>query len=82
MVSKKRILHLPPPVGLPRVETGAVQFGDDWPGLFLRGDNALALVIWIQSLCEQLAGHPDQVVMDRLDRLREFADLIKQNVQV
>jgi hypothetical protein len=24
-----------------RVETGAVQFGDDWPGVFIRGDNAL-----------------------------------------
>lgn len=22
-----------------RVETGPVQFGDDWPGLFIRGDN-------------------------------------------
>lgn len=24
-----------------RVETGAIQFGDDWPGLFIRGDNAM-----------------------------------------
>ena len=24
----------------PRVESGAVQFGDDWPGVFIRGDNA------------------------------------------
>lgn len=24
----------------PRIETGAVQFGDDWPGVFIRGDNA------------------------------------------
>jgi hypothetical protein len=23
-----------------RVETGAVQFGDDWPGVFIRGDDA------------------------------------------
>lgn len=26
-----------------RVETGAVQFDDDWPGLFIRGDEALAM---------------------------------------
>lgn len=26
----------------PRAETGVVQFGDDWPGVFVRGDNALA----------------------------------------
>lgn len=25
----------------PRVETGPTQFGDDWPGVFIRGDNAL-----------------------------------------
>lgn len=23
-----------------RVETGPIQFGDDWPGVFIRGDNA------------------------------------------
>ena len=23
-----------------RVETGAIQFGEDWPGLFVRGDDA------------------------------------------
>ena len=25
-----------------RPETGPMQFGDDWPGVFMRGDNALA----------------------------------------
>ena len=25
----------------PRVETGPLQIGDDWPGVFIRGDNAL-----------------------------------------
>lgn len=24
----------------PRVETGAVRFGKDWPGVFIRGDDA------------------------------------------
>lgn len=24
---------------IPRVETGPIQFGDDWPGVFIRGDN-------------------------------------------
>ena len=28
------------PAAEPRVESGPVQFGDDWPGVFLRGDNA------------------------------------------
>jgi len=28
------------PAQAERVETGPVQFGDDWPGVFIRGDNA------------------------------------------
>ncbi len=28
---------------VPRVETGAVQFGTDWPGRFVRGDQAIHL---------------------------------------
>lgn len=72
---------LPAPPGIARVETGAVQFGDDWPGLFLRGDNALPLMIWIRSLCELLANHPDPMVADRLDRLKAYADLIEKTVK-
>lgn len=31
-----------PLAGIPsRVETGPVQFGDDWPGVFIRGDAAI-----------------------------------------
>jgi uncharacterized protein (TIGR02996 family) len=72
---------LPAPVDLLRVETGAVQFGNDWPGLFLRGDNALDLGMWIRSLCELLAHHPDKTVADRLDRLKVYANLIEQKVR-
>jgi hypothetical protein len=38
-----------------RVETGPIQFGDDWPGMFIRGDNAFGLVMAIQGA---LAGEP------------------------
>lgn len=34
----------------PRVETGAVQFGGDWPGLFIRGDDAYMLARHIETL--------------------------------
>lgn len=27
-----------------RVETGPVQFNDDWPGLFIRGDQAMGIL--------------------------------------
>jgi hypothetical protein len=32
-----------------RVETGPVQFGDDWPGVFIRGDNAFGLCMYLDG---------------------------------
>lgn len=42
-----------------RVETGPVQFGNDWPGFFLRGDSAadLAMVLY-----QMVHGSTDPVV--------------------
>ena len=37
-----------------RVETGPVQFGDDWPGLFVRGDNAGWLQVLVGIVCDEL----------------------------
>lgn len=33
-----------------RVETGTIQFGDDWPGVFIRGDNAFYLAVHLSGL--------------------------------
>lgn len=38
-----------------RVETGAVQFGEDWPGVYLRGDNASASAIMMASRAAKIA---------------------------
>lgn len=35
-----------------RVETGPVQFGDDWPGIFIRGDDAWWLLVPILRLAK------------------------------
>ncbi len=32
-----------------RVETGVVQFGNDWPGVFVRGDNALGYALALDA---------------------------------
>jgi hypothetical protein len=32
-----------------RVETGPVQFNDDWPGVFIRGDNAAYYATMLES---------------------------------
>jgi hypothetical protein len=41
------------PAAVPRVETGPVRFGDDWPGVFIRGDNAFG---WLLALDHVLSG--------------------------
>lgn len=42
-----------------RVETGPVQFGDDWPGLFIRGDGAANYALNLQQLVTSISqGHP------------------------
>lgn len=37
-----------------RVESGAIQFGDDWPGLFLRGDDAFGLALNMKTVWHTL----------------------------
>ena|SRR5579859_2565491 len=32
-----------------RVETGPIRFGDDWPGVFFRGDNALMFAAHLRN---------------------------------
>lgn len=34
----------------PRIETGVLQFGEDWPGVFIRGDNAFAYAMALDGL--------------------------------
>lgn len=43
---------LPSPEDGGRVETGPVQFGDDWPGIFIRGDNAAYYAMTLRSVLE------------------------------
>ena len=33
-----------------RVETGALQFNDDWPGAFIRGDNAFYYAMALEEI--------------------------------
>lgn len=46
------IQTLPQPENQPRIETGVVQFGDDWPGVFIRGDNACIYGFLLQQLLD------------------------------
>lgn len=43
---------LPYPEDGERVETGPVKFGDDWKGLYIRGDDCLAFKIELQRFID------------------------------
>lgn len=63
-----------------RVETGAVQFGSDWPGLFIRGDTAAYLAMLIRSLlAEGESPEPLSFMLTR-SNLKAIADLIETDV--
>jgi hypothetical protein len=37
-----------------RVETGPIQFGNDWPGVFIRGDEAAGLSLTLSAMLEMI----------------------------
>jgi hypothetical protein len=39
-----------------RMETGPVQFGEDWPGLFLRGDDCIRMRLDLIQIKEYIKG--------------------------
>jgi hypothetical protein len=34
----------------PRIETGPVKFGDDWIGIFIRGDEAIGIATMLKQV--------------------------------
>lgn len=44
-----------------RVETGPVRFGDDWPGTFIRGDDAFAYALYLRMLLDDKL-HPSNAI--------------------
>lgn len=43
-----------------RVESGPIQFGEDWPGVFIRGDNAGHYAMVLQATLDELSLTPLQ----------------------
>jgi hypothetical protein len=54
------------------VRTGVLQFKHDWPGIFIRGDDALGYATMIRKVLKQ--GDAGAVGFDRLE---ELADLLE-----
>jgi hypothetical protein len=82
MKSTSNVLQIPLPGGSGRARTGAIQFQDDWPGLFVRGDDALGAAARIRTLQERIGKHPDPEVRFALRELAELADVIERDVAV
>ncbi len=60
-----------------RVETGPVRFGDDWPGVFIRGDNAGGLANEVGIV---LAGiSPSKQFLERLQNLFSSCEIGQKN---
>ena len=77
MNSKSKIIQVPLKGGSASVITGAIQFQDDWPGLFVRGDDCLRLVLEMRLLQEWL-GATNKLP----STLQRIAQLIEQDVIV
>jgi hypothetical protein len=78
----KKITQIPFPGSSGETPTGALQFQNDWPGLFVRGDTAISLLSSIHALQQRLANHPDPVVTAALLKLEDIADIIDRDVIV
>ncbi len=82
MNSTKKITHIPFQGSSGVVPSGAIQFQDDWPGLFLRGDSASSLLATIRGLQQRLVDHPDPVVQAALLQLKDVATMIEHDVLI
>ena len=58
-----------------RVESGVVQFGDDWPGVFIRGDHALGYVGLLRFVMEEISEkEPRRPMVNSLEGLAQLLE--------
>ena len=62
-----------------RVETGPVQFIDDWPGLFIRGDNAMFYSMCIDNILREVEASIDGPLEDYISKvnLESLSEMLK-----
>jgi len=57
--------------------TGPMQFGDDWPGVFIRGDDAIGYASALRRAVEKLAeAHNRSAEMAGLANLADLVELL------
>jgi hypothetical protein len=82
MADGKRITQIPIPGSSGQTPTGAMQFQDDWPGLFIRGDAAISIAAAIRRLQEHLKDPKSGPIYTAMHLLSPIADIIEQDVIV
>ena len=72
---KENVVTILPKHGDSRMETGVVQFGDDWPGIFIRGDEACTMAFYINEAFSmmELGETPDVI---SVSMLKNFANML------
>lgn len=66
------------PSGMQRVESGPVQFNQDWPGVFIRGDHCLYYQFELTKMIEELEDTPNKDLSTciRLNLLTSLRDTL------
>ncbi len=84
MLTTAKRTKIPLPGGSAAVPSGALQFQDDCPGLFLRGDEAITLGVRIKSLLEVLKEKKvdDPRIWTAVLQLEEVYEIIERYVRV
>ena len=82
----KKITQIPIEGGSGKVPTGAMQFEDDWPGLFLRGDDAISIMGEIEGILEALQKNKNLKKEfyesdASIYHLKEIAEIIRKDVK-
>jgi len=80
MGKKSQITQIQMPLGADRIPTGAVQFTDDWPGLFIRGDGAFALMLELKQILKTLDEQDKRECPTHL--VKRIVNIIEQDVIV
>lgn len=60
-----------------RVETGPIQFGDDWPGVFIRGDHALYFAMMLEGILQKQNSTDNNIVVFNTAILKGLVNTLK-----
>ena len=77
-MSKVQIIEAKLSEGQSRLETGAIQIGDDWPGTFLRGDDSFRYKITLEAIYNII---PDDNLIEKSILLSLIRILDESNVK-